>query len=129
MADFRTDWDDSYTTQDDDTITNGSDLSTEAIDNNGKWGTEVAVTVEYGAIANCGVKVYVLRRVDTIIYEDILSDPWGFEMPYDTNITVYRTFFVNGVSVSAFKVFIQNSSGASVDVIVKTRQLNAIVSS
>ncbi len=129
MADFRTDWDDSYTTQVDDPIADGNDLCTEAIDNNGKWGSEVTVTVEHGGTANCGVKVYVLRQVDTTTYEDMHSDPWGFEMPYDTNQTVYRTFFVDGVSVSKFKVFISNSSGGSVDVTVKTKQLDAIVSS
>ena len=105
------------------TITDGSNATTAAIDNDNITGTEISVTVVYDATtADEGVKVYVLRDVDGTNYEAVVDGPWSFMMPYTINTTHRRTFTVLGNNTSKFKVEVTNDSGASVTATVRYKQ-------
>lgn len=108
------------TTIDADTIADAADLTSDAISNDTKLDTEVAVMIAYGATANQGVKVYVLRE-GASAYEAEADNPWGFEMPYSTSTTHRRTFTVPA-SIGRFQVLLTNDSGASVTADVDYRQ-------
>ena len=80
----------------------------------GNWGTELAVEIAYGATADQGVKVHVLRAVDDAAYESAADAPFSFEMPATISTTHRRTFFVDGLRIGQFKLHLTNDSGAQV---------------
>ena len=108
------------TSIDADVIANAGDLTSDAISNDSKLDTEVAVQIAYGATASQGVKVYVLRE-GASAYEAEADNPWGFAMPYTVSTTHRRTFTVPA-SVGRFKILLTNDSGASVTADVDYRQ-------
>lgn len=101
-------------------IADAADHNGGAISNDTKLDTEVAIKVAYGATANEGVKVYILREGDTD-YEAEGDDPWGFEMPYSVSTTHRRTITVPA-EIARFEVLLTNDSGASVTADVDYRQ-------
>lgn len=125
MATFNPAWDANWTNTsiNGSTITNATTSTiTTAISNDVKIVTEVSVTIAYGGTATEGVKVYLLRDVDGTNYETTNDLPWGFQMPFSTSVTRYRTFTVSGSSISKFKILLSNNSGASVTATVKYKQ-------
>ena len=126
MTTIATNWDSTFTATSiaSSTITNGSNATTAAIDNQTKVGTEVSVTIAYGGTATAGCIVNVLRMVDdSPTYESPTNDaPWGFAMPFATSTTFHRTFTVAADRISKFKVYVANSSGASVTATVDYKQ-------
>lgn len=103
------------------TVTNSGNAETGAISNNSKLGTEISLKCAYGATATVGLKVYLLRETDSSEYEAVADKPYGFEMPFTVSTTHRRGFWVPH-SFGAFKIRVENPSGASVTVTVKTRQ-------
>lgn len=101
-------------------IADAGDATSDEISNDGDLATEVSIEIAYGATANEGVKVYVLRDVDGTNFEAEADSPWGFEMPYSTSTTHRKTFTVPG-SISAFVILLTNDSGAQVTATVRTR--------
>jgi hypothetical protein len=124
MAVSGVNWDTAWTTSsiNGSAVSNAGSANTAAIDNDGKWATEVSVQVAYGATASQGLRVFVDRDIDGTNYETGGSKPWGFEMPKAVSTTFYRTFTVQASEVSKFRVRVTNDSGASVTVTVRTRQ-------
>lgn len=118
------DWDAAWTTGgiavDGDTVTDTNSATSDAISNDGKLATEVAVEIGYGGIVDEGAMVYVLRDVDDN-YEAVTDDPWGFEMPSTISVTRRKTFTVPG-TISDFKVHVVNDTGASITVDIDYRQ-------
>jgi len=106
-------------------VANSGNAETAALSNNSKLGTEVSIAAAYGATATVGLKVYVLREVDTTTYEAVADKPYGFEMPFTVSTTHRRGFWVPH-SFGAFKIRVENASGASVTVTVKTRQQTGV---
>lgn len=102
-------------------IADAGNDTTEELSNDQKVGTEVSVTIAYGATATEGIKVYVLRDVDGTNFEAVADNPWGFEMPYGASTTHRKTFTVPG-DISDFKVHLTNDGGASVTATVRYRQ-------
>lgn len=125
MTSIYTNWESSWTNTsiNASTVTDGSSATTSsAISNDTKSATEVSITVAYGATANEGIVVTVLRDVDGTNFEAVADLPWGMAMPFDISTTFRRTFTISAEKVSSFKVRVSNDSGASVTVSVKYKQ-------
>lgn len=126
MATFNPNWDSSWTTTSINatTITDTTNVTTSsAISNDNKAVTEVSVSVAYGTTADQGVTVYVLRDTDGTNFESVAHDlPWGFSMPYYVSTTCRRCFSIPGNSISKFKVYLDNHSGADVTATVDYKQ-------
>lgn len=103
------------------TVTNSSTATTAAIDNDNITSTEIAVTIVYGGTTNEGARVYVLRDVGGT-YEVIVDGAWGFMMAYSVSGTYRRSFVVQSINASKFKVMISNSTGASITATVSYKQ-------
>jgi len=83
--------------------------------------TEIAVTIAYGGTANEGARIYVLRDVDGT-YEAIADGAWGFMMAYSTSTTYRRSFVVQSITASKFKIMVSNVTGASITATVSYKQ-------
>jgi len=124
MPTFNPAWDANWTNTsiNSSAVTTGSTATSAAISNDVKIVTEVSVTIAYGGTATEGVKVYLLRDIDGTNYETTNDMPWGFQMPFSTSVTRYRSFTVSGSSISKFKILVSNASGATVTASVKFKQ-------
>ena len=110
-----------YTQESSSTITNGSSYTSGAISNNRKLGTEVAVSIAYGATATEGAKVYILPDVDGTNYAGISDNVRQVEMEYQTSTTLVTHLWVPG-HIHDFKVYIGNDTGATVTYTLNYRQ-------
>lgn len=125
MATINPNWDTAWTNTSilASAITNGSTATTAVISNDNKTGTEISVDVDYGATANEGVKVFVLRDINGTDFESSVDSPWGFMLAFAISLTRRRTFTVAGDMTSDFKIHVSNASGATVTADVKYRQM------
>lgn len=105
-------------------IATGAQAAGTAVSNDGKLDTEVSIEVQYGATYAADVVLYLLRDVDGTNYEG-QETAQGYAVPGAASTTRRRTVTVPA-SVGRFKPFVDNPSGASVTVTVRTRQSTGV---
>ncbi len=127
-------WDGSFTVIDTDiALSEGavdSDVSA-VIDLIGRKSAEISVVADYTnhVKATAGLFIYLLRNVNDSDYEVEADKPWGFEMEFTQNATRSRTFNVDPVIFSKFKIMLDSAnstSGAGVTVDTKVSDRSGI---
>lgn len=108
-------------------IATGAGQAGTAVSSSGALDTEISVEVAYGSPASADVVLYFLRETGGSSnggYEDI-NTAAGYAVPGAASSTRARTFTVPA-SFGRWKPFVQNPSGASVTVTVRTRQSTGV---
>lgn len=106
------------------TIAASSALASAAVDNSGKAGTEVGLTLTYNASATAGAKIEVLRTTDGgTTYQADADSPFAFSAPFTAGGT-YKIVFTVPAAISNFKVNVVNLDTAQsiTAVTMKSRQ-------
>lgn len=126
------DWPLSWTQEFSGTLTQGAtDTDTSAaIDLDVKASIEITIDADYSdhAKATGGLFVFILRDINGTDYESEADNPWGFEMPFVQNGTRRRSFVLQGIDFSRFKIHLDwdNSTANSAVTVVTNYQKSDI---
>lgn len=126
------DWPLSWTQEFSGTLTQGgTDTDTsDAIDLDVKASIEITIDADYSdhAKATGGLFVFILRDINGTDYESEADNPLGFEMPFVQNGTRRRSFVLQGIDFSRFKIHLDwdNSTANSAVTVVTNYQKSDI---